>query len=972
MFDPNCVNVRALAACAVSGGQPISKELWGRLVGLGSPIRQTLSHAVEALTEADIASVDGEFVLVGSVEGTLCDVIRPYLLDEEESKTRRMHLRRGLSCLLDLDRAAVPTLIDASRQTPLREASVLPCRILAAGERLGLNELGLRSRFLAASHALETAIIERRIPGFAVPLHWLAVGGEDPETSAVLEALAHLWVSGTLATMQAVVDHTGLNPGTYYRRVNALVAAGKADVRETWRGQELVMVNLRDTDPDAVSLADALPDSMPEDGSQARYALKALRSYLGLPVSGTLDVTRINEAAKAVPLPDLRGLPLAVENHYLASGRASKTGRNAASAIRALLREACIDGRIPMVWTERLDDDWDRAKETWFPTTDGTVDGASVPARLRYRFAWSHLREAVTNLWGEGTRPTDLDTTRIDAVVRWLRRRGRWDHAQFVHASLAYAGQRDYGPLAEVEQIQVPSLQGGGNLKTLDGFISCLRANALGEEWEEFFRWYYRYSTMPDKKIRRERDMPSRPRSRRLRSGSFANRFTACRLVLGVLRDDGHDLRTMSPKDAFSVALLRPTLDAIVALWDQRYAAGDLESPCGTSIRSYVASAGLIAEALYRRARGTKAVAPPPEDKPRWGLDPDAEEGKTKSELEQALWDAYRDACALGDALKDEAKAFGSSDNTNTVKDLEKILRATPPKLFDDLQAAYLDLARRSLEEDGSSTAHHRLILSAFTNGFFVSTGCRGQEGAHVRLDIHCPPEFFDPTYDGPIHLTLRAVDRKNSVRHTVTLRPTFVPAWLRQAFIESRCWLMEKGELAPTDESFGLDDRSVHQHLIVSPTGRAYGSPEEDREGAGRIADKALERRVNMMRDRWKNDAGRVLWAHTDWECPVEDGMWTLHVIRNVKGYSYYQIEPLEAANYLGDRPVAIREAYSSVGSHHISATTAQRASKWDGKTVARDDPQGATVRDLTRELAQAREANRRLTKRLEQASQD
>ena len=971
MFDPTDIRIRSLLAIAVSGGTTPDKRIWNTLVGLGSPMIETTQDALRSLTSDGIACTKDDLLLVGQPDGTLYDILHPYLTDQEESKTRRLHLRQALSSLNGLDRSPIPVLLDEAREVPLTEAWDLPARIERAARDRGLNLQSLSARLSACRHALMTSVLAETVGGYAFPSRWLAKIEGDPETRSMIQALADLWVTGGPPTMQAVVDRTGMNPGTYYRRVDGLLASGRAEVVETWRGQELVSVNIGKMVLESVSLADVLRPISPEDGTQATWAHKALRSYLGLPVAGRLDVEAIIRAAEAIPGHALRRLPAEIEAHYMETGRNQKTARNAASAVRHVLREAATKGHVPMIWGSDSEEEWERTKDLWFPSGHGRVEGATRATRLRHRTCWSYIREALADISGRDALPTDLTVAAVGEVSDWLRRRGRWNHAAWAHTALVFAGKRGYGPLVGKSQITVPFLMGGGNLKTLDGFLACLDDHDLGPEWAEFWRWYHRYSTKPARTLRKDPSMPTRPGSRKLRGGSFSTRYTACRLVLGILQESGHDLSSLSPEVVFGSDHLRGTIDAMLDLWDDRYRAGELDAPCGSAIRGYVASAGLIAEALYRRRRHSqgKDVSEPPEKKVRWGLDPEAEEEAGKEPVEESLWQAYRFSCGVGDELKEQAQRHGTGNGTNVRKDISAVLKSTPPALFSDLQSAYLRLAHKSLEEDGSSRAHHLLIADAFFNGLIISTGVRGQEAAHLRLDVHCPPSWGEADHDDPIDLTLRAVDRKNDVAHTVTLWPEYVPAWLRMAYMESRAWLMKEGGLLPTDEPSGLSSDKIHQHhqhLIVSPTGKAYGAPEEKVDGEGRPPDKQLERQVNAMRSRWKNSAGRVLWAETDWECPVQDGYWTLHVIRNVMGYSLYQRDPLEAVNYLGDSLKAVRLAYAGVGGQHISRSTFSRAAAWDGNRVdrSRHGPGGGS--GLQSQLEDAMEEIRRLKSQL------
>lgn len=955
-MDTDRLEVRALGALAAAGGPEVTKRDWRRLVALGVPIGETLQDAVVTLEAEGLAERRGGEILVGEVNGgSLAEVVEPFFGDPEGSPTQQRHLRVALAQLYRIDPpVTADQVVGAARETPLAEATLLPARVREHGEAQGWNDMGLRQRVSAARTAIEHAIFRGRVPGFSVPAEWLEAVPHDAETEAILEALAELWVRGETPTQERVCEMTFLNPGTYYRRVHALKETGRAQTNQVRQGEGLVAINSRGVDPEQVTLATVVREA---DLEQHSRALGAIRDYLGLPLSGRRDVEAIAEAAEATPLDRLRHLPELVYDHLLAQGRSKGTGKVSASAVRSLLREAAAEGRIPMIWTSP----WEEARDAWIPRTRGRIEGASYRQRMVWRWALGHLREAAIDLWGPEASPYELTEDGVEEVRHWLRKRGRWDHAAGVVSALRYAGRRGYGPYASMaERLGNPALPGvGPSVKTLDGMIETLRAHGLGDEWEQFLRDLTDWSTLPAKQVRTREGLPPRPKARRV--GSMRYRYEAIRLVLGVLRRLGHDLSDLSPHEAFAHPLFSRAINEAVALWEARHEAGELSSPCGTGLKNAIASAGIVADYLYRveRHRRGEEVSDGREGKPTWGTDPEQEEEAVKTEREDALWRSYRHSCEIGDELREEREQYATGQNGNTEKDIAEVLEAAPPQLYEDLVAAYHRLARESLERDGESLDHHRLILHAFVLCALVSTGARGQELAHLRCDVHLPDEFFDAEYDGPITVTLQRFDRKNKKEHKVRLWPELVPAWLRMSYLASREALMrrgglrhpESGELVeeatswearrwPAAERFGLEEGEWHQHLLVFPAdGSSVGDPGEDRRGRRSLSAEDLEKRVNRLRDQWKNHAGRVLWRETGRECPTDDGVWTFHTIRNVMGYALYQQSELDAENYLGDALQAIRAAYSGVSGDHISAETFRRAVSWAGGEVERGE---------------------------------
>ena len=293
-----------------------------------------------------------------------------------------------------------------------------------------------------------------------------------------------------------------------------------------------------------------------------------------------------------------------------------------------------------------------------------------------------------------------------------------------------------------------------------------------------------------------------------------------------------------------------------------------------------------------------------------------------------------------------------------------ELLKVAPPKLWEDLHRALLRMSQDSLSQDGASKDHDRLIMFTFLTGLLLSTGARGQELAHLRLDEHLPLEFFDATYRGSLDVPLRSVDRKNEVSHTVSIRPWLVPAWLRIAYLETRSRYLQRSNAVrpgepdpeststsappklspssqvearewPLDHRFGLSPGEWHQHLLVYQNGDPVGDLTESWNGERGLSRADLESRVNRLRDLWKNYVGRILWRETEWDCPTGDGLWTFHAIRNVMGYAFYQQSPLAAMNYLGIGPTAVRLAYSGVSGIHISQESFARALRWLGREI-------------------------------------
>jgi hypothetical protein len=888
------------------------------------PLRELVMAARDTVVSVGNAVDHGRALDIGDMTHTLRDVVEPVLTGTDVPHSYRSYVRRGVGLLFDLPGSTLLSdVLAVCEGTPIAEVHDLPERVYELARRSDINYAGnLRS---AMRTALEQAV--QNGVGFRLPATWLEVSAKSDVSGRLISALARLWVSQEPPTRRAIHDLTAVNPGSADRRFRFWGKQGLVLFRETHRGNEVAVVNLSNVDPEEVSMATvlaAVSARRPLSTSQHRQLFLALRRFLGLPERWQMNEREIAEAAASIPCKDLQRLPEDVFTHEMAADQSRNTAATLRSAVRKALMWAAEGGIIPMMWKDRIEDDWARIRDEWLPGGQGTLDGVKTSTRACHRTAWNWLREAATSLHGRAFSPADLQEHDVRDITVWLRKRGRFDHAGAVLAALNYAGRRGHGPRALSTSYESVLLGGEATHQTWEGLLQLFEEHGMGSEWREFATWYSVWATEDWVKLDLL-DLPHRPKSRKLREGTLLGRAKAMRWVLGILQKDGWDLRELVPEDVFSFEIrrggkghgLKRAFALGQQLWRERHHVGDLTSPVGTSIRGYIVGAGLLAEALYRHHRHgsghsvAQLEGEAATKKPRYGVDTAVEDRvQNRSQIEEQLWQAYTHSRAVGDRLMQEARAWGEGETVNTQKDLLRLLQMTPPAWYRTVVDAYLTMAKQSLDQDGKSRAHHELVRDAFLTGTLVSTGFRGEELIHLREDIHLPEWWADPDRHEPVPVKLRAVDRKNEKRHTGQLFPELVPAWLRAAYGESRSWLMRN--LTPTENRFGLSPHEQHQHLLVDNRGLAFGCPAEDERGANRPRKKKIEKRVSRLRELWKNHAGRVAWEQCGLECPAEDGYFTLHTARNASAAGIYaRYGPTAAANWLGDDEASVKGHY-------------------------------------------------------------
>ena len=178
-----------------------------------------------------------------------------------------------------------------------------------------------------------------------------------------------------------------------------------------------------------------------------------------------------------------------------------------------------------------------------------------------------------------------------------------------------------------------------------------------------------------------------------------------------------------------------------------------------------------------------------------------------------------------------------------------------------------------------------------FITALILATGMRWAEVCHVRLDLQFTPELRLKN-----EITLRAIDRKNETRHTVSLPSNVLPRWLLSDFL-----LRVRPILLKTHD---------HPWLVVRRSGRPVGCEGESLDGETRDLLAYENRRANF-RNLWKDIVAPFAYA-ANGSCPAEDGQFTPHCIRNVVAAEIVKRHGIDkAAHWLGDHPNSVRDTY-------------------------------------------------------------
>lgn len=676
-----------------------------------------------------------------------------------------------------------------------------------------------------------------------------------------------------------------------------------------------------------------------------RAVRSALRFGLGLSAKCTDDV--LLAATDRVPPTELYAFPSQVHDMALRPPATldSHTAKNYRTALRRLLRYAGKQRLLPLIFPRIwASDAWEAAKDRYFPLAE---EGPTRVDLLALRGAWSALAQASLAKHGENGRdPSRLTREMAEESITYLQRvKGRHAKGYKARSALTYVAQHyGEGPFAEPDpadefDVETPTgrraalylrgPQGEAGSGDWEAFLALVRANGLPDETIEFLTWYREYMTLNARDIRRQRErFPARRGALGLSGRTLSERILALRALMGAAI---HPLEVPSLGRKFGLQVppseLTPTelfghrfqaaLTAMETWWDARAAvlpSGASGKSATGALRQIVIGCGMVSLALYERLRHQRrlSVSTRETESGNVRLNAVAEEAAQKTPDETVAWEAYREANALADALAGETQPGRKARRTrrkNDFRNIEEIIRTTPPSYWIALQEVQLARMRATAVAQHASYQYHALVLNTLLLGLLISTGCRIEELCHVRLDVQ-----FTPEDQKRRRIRLRAQDRKNSKDHTVLVQPAFVPDDLLSTYLnQTRPWFIAR---------YCRKSQEQHEHpfLLVSTSGRPYGCLEESEDGTNRD-ESAFARRTNQAGRRFTTQMA-MLADELGMTIPGKY-MAGPHTVRAACGYGVFLLRGLQAAaHYLGDTEKTTSDFYSNINGEHVDST--------------------------------------------------
>lgn len=750
-----------------------------------------------------------------------------------------------------------------------------------------------------------TALITAPLAPPPDPIH-------DPITAAVCARLAAIYAEGRVPSEADV-----RGPYSFLavrRRLEQLAEAG----RLTWQpathggGQVVAAVNLSALPLAGGTLADVLAPFLADPAVRPdlkRTARTLTRLVTGAPRQCT-DRVLLDFAAR-VPATEIIALPDDVAER--AKGLPRQTRNNYRSAALALRRYAAHRPLVPLHFPPTFrPGPWEEIRER-FRSDVGKVNASAAGRRRELTRVREHLAAV---LQGDAQRraedPATLTLEDVETAQRELRRTGRFGAARLVGTWMRRLGKvwaiGPYASLHADEEAAGVFLRHpeGRSTNSLAGVLALLERLGFPAAFGEAVQYHHDASRYTTAELRAERHrFPAGRIRRQVTESTYLGTLQDLRAYLGV----AVNRLGWTPAEMTLEATFGPRLPAVLAelqrWWAERAAEGEVTAPTTSALSGIMRSAGTMSYVLFRRSMHLRraAVRAASDETQRM-----AEEFTAKTPAEEEWYRAYGDALAMAAEVESEIANTQHGTSKTTWKDIEIVVARTPFRYWMRTLRAMQAEVRRRHDAGDRSLELHWLVQQAYKLGVQISTGMRPEEIYHVRLDKQYRPEYRQRRI-----IKLRPVDRKNATRHTVAVRPEYVPAWLETLWLyESRPALM--GKLP------GAGD--AHPWLFVTGTGQPVGCPEEDAEGKGR-REMAYTGRLSTQRTLWQDDVGAFAYQ-ANGECPTERGYFTPYLIRNATAAAICTRHGLlKAAEYLGDDPSVVRDTYGFLAGTHSEVHT-------------------------------------------------
>lgn len=762
---------------------------------------------------------------------------------------------------------------------------------------------------------------------------------------AMEQAIISLWVEGREFTYQRVADMVAPRQanqpspgnGTARDRLKAMALAGLIEERDNGERKRPYAYNrsgapLADATlagPVAAYLADVAVDARTK-GDVVTALRFVLRDERGCRVEtrGADGVRHFAKVAERILASELQLLPqrctalaTADRENGLADAISPRTEATYVTSLRGFLRYVAEHRLAPLIFSVATGEGpWEEVKARYLSPRD---DAGKFTSAARYlRSAWDDFRRTLLDVApGQRVEPNDLTEAHITAVHARLREQGKLEASKHIRHLWNVLTKAGFGPLVGNKNEQAPlpgtrvQLASGRAPNTWMEFAQALQDGGFAPALVDQVRWYGEYVTLSEREIRRRRkEFPARPSERSQKEGTVRSHVSGLRTWIGAaLEFEGMTPATATPARLFG-ATAADHADAIATWWEERAARGEVAGEWTTGLKGILIPASMFALGCYERikkARGATLALKVGTDGATTRLDQGAEEAADKTAEEAAYYSAYREIQHFHGGLVAHASksahsnAGGRRGGPNAHIDVLTLMRTVPPSWWQSTLNAMIAAVRAGMMRD-NSTDFHRLVHDTVWTAMLISTGCRGEELAHIRFDIQAQH------FASERRITLRKVDRKNERHHTAFATSAILPEDVLQHYLNvSRPFFMRKLDGGAT----------AHPFLFMNAKGTPIGCPEEAPDGDPTTRNgKALDSRLAAYRNRWQSAIARHAVLAGVPVPAVAYGVLGFHSVRRVHGFMVYLTMGLEmAANYLGDHPQSIMDRYASIAGDFV-----------------------------------------------------
>lgn len=764
-----------------------------------------------------------------------------------------------------------------------------------------------------------------------------------------ITAIVHLWASGEGNSSARIAEEAGrrgrpVSDVTVRKILGQWEADGRARMAMSGGGRgggATYWLNPHNA-PEEATLRTVVTYALSPNGlaeSRQRTLKTAIRTTFKLQEKS--EGERLLGPCATVTAAELYDFPERVHVAAMAAGVKPAVAANLRSAVRAAMRKAAEAGVVPIIFPKAFADDvWERAAVTYFPTTlceNGALNGRVQPKTIRlYRCHWRALATAVKEIVGPDATPDDLTDSLVAKLRGHLESQGKGSAASQLNTILSFIG-REYheGPQAgkwdgatetyngRMKGGYLVDAKGCAHTGSPEGFLTILRDNGYGEEWVEYFEYYFLWVTLGEDAIESAPErFPHRAEIRCLSPSSVMKRLIGLRAWLFQA-----PIALNAPASTLTLERVfgsdyRVILKSTTRWWAKRAEAGEISDATSAGLVDIIKASLMIARSLQERlvnGRGGDVVGADGK-----ALRNNVVEGSQQSAAEGIYWRAYTMGRAEMDKLESKRGLSGDGHVHNTIKDIKRIVKATPLGYWVQMLAELLRRIEWARTHDrGHTQAYHRDVLVAMVLGILLSTGARLSELCHIRLGTAVFPHDEPGQYPassqggGARLLRWRAVDRKNRRVHTAHLREGFCPSWLEAEWMRSRSFFMRNVQGGAT----------AHDWLLVDTKGRPYGFVGETPTGSNRkdpALAAAFAKGKSRLRSAWKARLKRIA-AALDLPIPQKRGEFAPHVIRCAVAHALYH-DPrygrMAASNFLGDRLGTVDGVYAEVDGAQIDAT--------------------------------------------------